>query len=92
MSVSMNVVWRIMTCSGVGRHFLQWPHGHVRYQEQDIDSVYVMETKYWPYIGADFVLMDDNSSPHCARVVTECIDREGIERTEWPAKSADLTP
>ena len=48
-----------------------------------------------PYAGAvgeDFVLMDDNARPHRAHVVTEYLEREGIERMDWPARSADNNP
>ena len=48
-----------------------------------------------PYAGAvgeDFVVMDDNARPHRAYVVTEYLEREGIERMDWPARSADINP
>lgn len=36
--------------------------------------------------------MDDNARPHRARVVNDYIEREGIERMDWPARSPDLNP
>ena len=36
--------------------------------------------------------MDDNARPHWARVVTEYLECEGIERMNWPARSPDINP
>ena len=36
--------------------------------------------------------MDDNARPHRARVVTEYLEHEGIERMDWPARSPDINP
>ena len=47
------------------------------------------------YAGAnddDFILMDDNATPHRARIVNEYLQQETIERMDWPAKSPDLNP
>ena len=43
-------------------------------------------------VGQDFILMDDNACPHRARVVTEYLEREGIDRMDWPARSPDIKP
>ena len=43
-------------------------------------------------IGPDFIMMDDNARPHRARVVQEYLERESIERMDWPAVSPDLNP
>ena len=46
-----------------------------------------------PLAGAlDPENLDDNARPHRARIVQEYMDRETIERMEWPAKSPDLNP
>ena len=48
-----------------------------------------------PYAGAignDFVLMDDNARPHRARIVTDYLATETIERMDWPSCSPDLNP
>lgn len=42
--------------------------------------------------GNDFILVDDNARPHRARIVTEFIRENNIERMEWPAKSPDMNP
>ena len=55
----------------------------VRYRDE------ILHEFVWPYAGAvveDFVLMDDNARPHRAHVVTEYLEREGIERMDWPAR------
>ena len=36
--------------------------------------------------------MDDNARPHHAHVVQEYLQRETIERMEWPAVPLDLNP
>ena len=43
-------------------------------------------------IGDDFILMDDNATPHRARIVNEYHQQETFERMDWPAKSPDLNP
>ena len=36
--------------------------------------------------------MDDKARPHRARVVTDYIENETIERMEWPSCSPDMNP
>lgn len=38
------------------------------------------------------ILQDDNAGPHRARVLIDYLQNVGLERMEWPASSADLTP
>ena len=38
------------------------------------------------------VFMDDNASPHIARVVTDYLGDESITTLQWPARSPDLNP
>ena len=55
----------------------------------------VLRPEVIPYAGAvgpNFVLQDDNATPHRARIVTQFLQDEGIERMEWPAMSPDLNP
>ncbi|GFW75183.1 transposable element Tcb2 transposase [Trichonephila clavipes] len=47
---------------------------------------------YAAAIGDDFILMDDNSRPHCAYLVEDSLFEEGIVRIEWPACSPDMNP
>ena len=39
-----------------------------------------------------FIFMDDNAGPHRAHVVHQFVERNGIERMEWPARSPDCNP
>ena len=48
--------------------------------------------QYAGAVGQDFLLMDDNARPHRARVVTEYLEQEGIERMDWSARSPDINP
>ncbi|GFX14689.1 transposable element Tcb1 transposase [Trichonephila clavipes] len=42
-------------------------------------------------MGAElFLFMDDNSRPHRANIVDECLQPEDITRMDWPAYSPDL--
>lgn len=55
----------------------------------------VLEPQVVPYaaaIGQQFILMDDNATPHRARITNQFLDDQGIERLEWPSKSPDLNP
>ncbi|GFV84110.1 DDE_3 domain-containing protein [Trichonephila clavipes] len=36
--------------------------------------------------------MDDNARPHHANTVSECLQSEDINRTDFPAVSPDLNP
>ncbi|GFS49147.1 transposable element Tcb2 transposase [Trichonephila clavipes] len=43
-------------------------------------------------MGAEFLFMDDNTRPHHANIVDECLQSEDITRMDWPAYSPDLNP
>ncbi|GFU50053.1 DDE_3 domain-containing protein [Trichonephila clavipes] len=43
-------------------------------------------------MGAEFLFMDDNTHPHRANIVDECLQSEDITRLDWPAYSPDLNP
>ncbi|GFW99226.1 transposable element Tcb1 transposase [Trichonephila clavipes] len=43
-------------------------------------------------MGAEFLFMDDNTRPHRANIVDECLQSENITRMDWPAYSPDLYP
>lgn len=47
---------------------------------------------YAAAVGPDFILMDDNATPHRAAMTNNFLDTEGIERLDWPPKSPDLNP
>lgn len=55
----------------------------------------ILQPEVIPYaaaIGERFVLMDDNATPHRARITNAFLEAEGITRLEWPSKSPDLNP
>ncbi|GFU56569.1 transposable element Tcb1 transposase [Trichonephila clavipes] len=43
-------------------------------------------------MGAEFLFMDDNTRPHRANIVDECLQSKDITRMEWPVYSPDLNP
>lgn len=61
----------------------------LRYRDEILDPIV---RPYAGAVGPDFVLMDDNARPHRARVVTQYLHDEGIERMDWPARSPDINP
>ncbi|GFU08598.1 transposable element Tcb1 transposase [Trichonephila clavipes] len=42
--------------------------------------------------GVEFLFKDDNTRPHRANIVEECLQSEDITRMDWPAYSPDLNP
>ncbi|GFS77889.1 transposable element Tcb2 transposase [Trichonephila clavipes] len=60
-----------------------------RYRDEILRPIVV---PYASAIGDDFILMDDNCSPHRANLVEDFLLEEGIERMEWPACSPDMNP
>lgn len=45
-----------------------------------------------PFVGPNFIFMDDNARPHRARIVNEYLEEVGIVRMNWPSSSPDLNP
>uniref|UniRef100_T1I3P0 DDE_3 domain-containing protein n=1 Tax=Rhodnius prolixus TaxID=13249 RepID=T1I3P0_RHOPR len=43
-----------------------------------------------PFIGDQFILMQDNARPHTARIVTEYLEQVGITVLDWPARTPDM--
>jgi len=41
-------------------------------------------------VGLGFILMDDNARPRRALVARQYLERESIERIDWPARSPDI--
>ena len=60
-----------------------------RYVDEILD-VYVRP--YAGAIGPEFILMDDNASPHRANVTIRYLQDATIVRMDWPARSPDLNP
>lgn len=60
-----------------------------RYRDEILRPIVV---PYPAAIGDDFILMDDNCTPHRANVVEDFLFEEGIVRMEWPACSSDMNP
>lgn len=61
----------------------------VRYRDEVLEPIVV---PFAENVGQNIIFMDDNARAHRARVVTEFLEGQGIERMEWPARSPDLNP
>ncbi|GFV75752.1 transposable element Tcb2 transposase [Trichonephila clavipes] len=58
-----------------------------------VDEIFrTIVVPYAAAIGGDFILMDDNCTPHRANLVEDFVFEEGIVRMEWPACSPDINP
>ncbi|GFV03675.1 transposable element Tc1 transposase [Trichonephila clavipes] len=53
------------------------------------NNMYVLFGAPWVQ---NFFFMDDNTRPHRANIVDECLQSEDITRMDWPAYSPDLNP
>lgn len=60
-----------------------------RYIEEILDPHVV---PYAPFIGENFIFMQDNARPHAANCVSEYLNLVGIETMNWPARSPDMNP
>jgi transposase len=60
-----------------------------RYILECVESHVVL---YMPFIGENFLFMDDNARPHMARIVVRYLEQVGIRLLAWPANSPDLNP
>ena len=47
---------------------------------------------YLQRVGVGAVFQDDNARPHRARVVTDFLRQNNVNRMDWPAYSPDLNP
>lgn len=47
---------------------------------------------YMPFIGENFLLMQDNARPHIARMTRQYLNDVGIQLLNWPPRSPDLNP
>lgn len=43
-------------------------------------------------IGWEFVLIDDNTTAHCARIINQHLYDQGVTRMEWSTMSPDMNP
>ena len=90
LSTIVVMVWGGISITGkTDLHVIAGNLTDIRYRDEVLDPI------IRPYAGAisdDFILMDDNARPHRARVVTDYLEMETIERMDWPSLSPDLNP
>ena len=67
------------------------PRGTLTVQRYMDDILDVHVRPYAGAIGDPFILMDDNARSHTVHTIQEYLEREGIERFDWPARSPDLS-
>ena len=68
---------------------MEVPETAIRYRN-DILRTAVQQCRQ--NFGEEFVLMDDNSRPHCAHLVNEFPHDNKIVTLEWPACSPEMHP
>ena len=85
----------IMVWGGIhlhGRTPLHIVHGRlnaIRYRDEILQPLIMPALQA---IGPGSILQDDNATPHRARVVTNFLQQQHIQRLDWPANSPDLAP
>lgn len=47
---------------------------------------------FGPFLGQDFLFMQDNARPHVAREVLDYLNNVGLPVIEWPPRSPDMNP
>ncbi len=55
----------------------------------------ILKPQVLPYeaaVGDEFILMDDNATPHRSRVDRDFLEEKVIEQIEWSSKSPDMNP
>lgn len=67
-------------------------NGNLNAERYILDILEQHVVPYAPYIGPDFLLMQDNARPHTAQVVQNYLTEVEINVMEWPARSPDLNP
>ena len=85
----------LMIWAGIGSHGktdLVIVRGGLNADRYVNDIVRPHVVPYQAAVGANFVLMDDNATPHRARVTNQFLNNQGIQRLVWPSKSPDLNP
>ncbi|GFT24365.1 transposable element Tcb2 transposase [Trichonephila clavipes] len=86
----------IMVCTGIminGRTRLHVVANGTMTGQRYIDEVLLPHVRLFRgAVGDKFVFMDDNATCHRSLAVQDCLDREGIQRLVWPARSPDLNP
>jgi hypothetical protein len=84
------MVWAGISIDGkTDLHVIAGNLSGVRYREEILHPIV---RPYAGAVGGGFILMDDNARPHRARVVTDYLENETIERMEWPSCSPDMNP
>ncbi|GFW33504.1 transposable element Tcb2 transposase [Trichonephila clavipes] len=86
----------IMVCAGIminGRTRLHVVANGTMTGQRYIDEVLLPHVRLFRgAVGDKFVFMNDNATCHRTLAVQDCLDREGIQRLVWPARSPDLNP
>ena len=82
------MVWAGISIDGKSDlHVIAGNLSGVRYRDEILHPIV---RPYAGAVGDGFILMDDNARPHRARVVTDYLENETIERMEWPSCSPDM--
>ena len=84
------MVWAGISIDGkTDLHVIAGNLSGVRYRDEILHPIV---RTYAGAVGDGFILMDEYARPHRARVVTDYLENETIERMEWPSCSPDMNP
>ena len=76
------MVWAGIIIDGkTDLHVIAGNLSDVRYRDEILHPIV---RPYAGAVGDGFILMDDNARPHRARVVTDYLENDTVERMEWP--------
>lgn len=69
-----------------------FPRGSLTAQRYIADVLQEYVVPFAPFIGENFLFMQDNARPHVANVVMDYLSEVDIRTLEWPPRSPDLNP
>ena len=67
-------------------------NGTINAERYILDVLQDHVVPFAPYVGPNFLLMQDNARPHTARIVQNYLQEVGINTMDWPARSRDFNP
>lgn len=83
-------MWGSISVTGETR--LVTAEGHLSAVTYQSEMLQPLAIPYLHNLRANTILLNDNTHPHWARIITDYLQSVGEERMKWPATSPDLNP